>query len=83
MITAAQMRAARAFLRWSAQDLSKQSGLSHPTIQRMESADGVPSSYSKNLKVIRDTFAAAGIIFIGGDDDEIVGVMLRDKSAGS
>ena len=83
MITAAQMRAARAFLRWSAHDLSKQSGLSAPTIQRMESANGVPASRSKNLKVVRDTFSAAGIIFVGGDDDEIVGVMFKEKSADS
>jgi len=81
MITAAQMRAARAFLRWSAEELAKQSGLSLPTIQRMEGAEGVPSSYTKNLDAVRYTLTKAGIIFIGGDDDEIVGVMFRDESA--
>jgi len=81
MITAAQIRAARALLRWSSQELSKQSGLSLPTIQRMESAEGVPSSYKKNVEAVRHTLANAGIIFIDGGENELVGVMFKEKGS--
>lgn len=41
MITAGQMRAARALLGLDQRDLAERSGLSLPTIQRMEASDGV------------------------------------------
>jgi transcriptional regulator with XRE-family HTH domain len=41
MITAAQLRAARALLGIDQRKLAKLSGLSLPTIQRMEASDGV------------------------------------------
>ena len=41
MITAAQLRAARALLGIDQRELAKLSGLSLPTIQRMEASDGV------------------------------------------
>jgi transcriptional regulator with XRE-family HTH domain len=74
MITAEQIRGARAMLRWSARKLAEMSGVSVPTIQRMESAVGVPRSISTNLDSIRRTLEDAGIAFI---DDEGPGVRLR------
>ncbi len=62
-------------LRWSARKLAEMSGVSVPTIQRMESAVGVPKSISTNLDSIRRTLEVAGIAFI--DDDEGSGVRLR------
>ncbi len=41
MITAAQLRAARALLEIDQRRLAKASGLSVPTIQRMEASEGV------------------------------------------
>jgi transcriptional regulator with XRE-family HTH domain len=41
MITAAQLRSARALLGIDQRELAKLSGLSLPTIQRMEASDGV------------------------------------------
>jgi transcriptional regulator with XRE-family HTH domain len=41
MITAAQLRAARALLGIDQRKLAEMSGLSLPTIQRMEASDGV------------------------------------------
>ncbi len=64
MITAAQIRAARALLRWSGRKLSEMSGVSPPTIQRMETADGVPASLSKNLEAIERALEKAGVQFI-------------------
>ncbi|MDA8230738.1 MAG: helix-turn-helix transcriptional regulator [Magnetospirillum sp.] len=58
------MRAARAYLRWSAKDLAEKSGVSLPTIQRMESASGVPSAMAPNLEAVRAALESAGIVFI-------------------
>jgi transcriptional regulator with XRE-family HTH domain len=79
MITGDQMRAARALLRWSAKKLAEMSGVSLPTIQRMEMAKGVPSGLSRNLEAVERTLENAGIIFIdenGGGP----GVRLRKRS---
>ena len=78
MILSDQIRAARAMLRWSATRLSEESGVSRPTIQRMETAIGVPGAHSKNLEAIQRTLEKAGIEFIvenGGGS----GVRFRDR----
>ena len=64
MITSEQIRAARGLLRWSARQLAEVSGLSLPTIQRMEGAKGVPTSYANNLELVQRTLEEAGVIFI-------------------
>ena len=61
MLTAAQIRAARALLRWSAHELADRSGVSWTTIQRMESQDGVPSAIARNLEKVRNTLEDAGV----------------------
>ncbi len=78
MITAEQIRGARAMLRWSAKQLAEQAGLSWPTIQRMESTQGVPSGLSKNLVLVQRALERAGIIFID-EDDEGPGVRLKKR----
>jgi predicted transcriptional regulator len=67
MLTAEQIRGARAVLRWSAAKLAEKSGVSMPTIQRMESANGIPKSLSTNLQAIRQTLERAGVVFIDQD----------------
>ena len=77
MITAEQIRAARALLRWSAQELADRSGIGFRTIQRFEGERGIPGSRSKNLMTIRKAFENAGVVFIdqnGGGP----GVRLKD-----
>ncbi len=64
MITAEQIRGARAMLKWSAKKLADASGLGTATVQRMESARGVPKSFATNLEFIQRTLEDAGIIFI-------------------
>ena len=49
---------ARAFLRWSIEDLAKKSGVGASTIKRMETFDGIPSARVENLQAIKDTFVA-------------------------
>lgn len=58
MITAGQIRMARAFLRWTIEDLAQKSGVGVTTIKRMETFDGIPGARVENLQAIRDTFLA-------------------------
>lgn len=64
MITAAQMRAARALLQIDQRQLAEQSGLSLPTIQRMEASDGVVRGNVESLMKLIDALHLAGIQLI-------------------
>jgi transcriptional regulator with XRE-family HTH domain len=65
MITGAQMRAARALLGIDQRQLAQRSGLSLPTIQRMESSDGVVRCNVDSLMKLVEALGAAGIELIG------------------
>jgi transcriptional regulator with XRE-family HTH domain len=65
MITAAQMRAARALLGIDQRQLADLAHLSLPTIQRMESSDGVIRGNVDSLMKLVGALAAAGIELIG------------------
>lgn len=67
MITAAQLRAARALAGIDQRQLAKQSGLSVPTIQRMEASDGVIRGNVDSLMKLIAALDAAGILLIGDD----------------
>ena len=64
MITAAQMRAARALLGIDQRELAERSGLSLPTIQRMEASDGVVRGNVDSLMKLVGALAANGIELI-------------------
>jgi transcriptional regulator with XRE-family HTH domain len=64
MITAGQMRAARALLGIDQRELARRSGLSLPTIQRMEASDGVVRGNVDSLMKLVDALAANGIELI-------------------
>jgi transcriptional regulator with XRE-family HTH domain len=65
MITAGQMRAARALLGLDQRGLAELSGLSLPTIQRMEASDGVIRGNVDSLMKLIGALSAAGIELIG------------------
>ena len=65
MLTAAQLRAARALLDIDQRELAKRSGLSLPTIQRMEASDGVVRGNVDSLMKLVEALAASGIELIG------------------
>jgi hypothetical protein len=65
LLSSAQIRAARALLRWSASDLSQASSVGTATLQRMEVMEGVPSGQVRTLLAIKEALEAAGIEFIG------------------
>jgi transcriptional regulator with XRE-family HTH domain len=65
MITAAQLRAARALLGVDQRQLAELSRLSVPTIQRMEASDGVIRGNVDSLMKLIAGLEAAGIELIG------------------
>lgn len=65
MITAAQLRAARALLGIDQRRLAEKCGLSVPTIQRMEASEGVIRGNVDSLVKLVDALAEAGIELIG------------------
>jgi len=64
MITAAQLRAARALLGIDQRKLARSAGLSHPTIQRMEASNGVIRGNVDSLMKLVAALDASGIELI-------------------
>ena len=64
MITAAQMRAARALLGMDQRELAQRSGLSLPTIQRMEASDDLIRGNVDSLMKLIAGLEEAGIELI-------------------
>jgi transcriptional regulator with XRE-family HTH domain len=64
MITSAQLRAARAILGIDQRELAQRSGLSVPTIQRMEASDGVVRGNIDSVMKLIDAL---------GSDIELIG----------
>ena len=65
MITAAQMRAARALLGLDQRALAHMAGVSLPTIQRMEASDGTVRGVIGTLSKVVDALESAGVELIG------------------
>jgi transcriptional regulator with XRE-family HTH domain len=65
VITAAQLRAARALLGIDQRTLAEAAGLSVPTIQRMEASKGVTRGNVESLVKVIEALNAAGIELIG------------------
>ena len=65
MITASQLRAARALANVDQRQLAEMAGLSLPTIQRMEASDGVIRGTVDSLTKLIAALDAAGIELIG------------------
>jgi hypothetical protein len=63
-ISSAQLRAARALLRWSAQELANASKVGVATIRRVEVMEGEIPVTSANEAALRNALEAAGIQFI-------------------
>ena len=64
MITAAQLRAARALLGMDQRDLAEASGLSLPTIQRMEASGDVIRGQVESLMKLIAALESAGVELI-------------------
>ena len=74
MITAAQMRAARALLGIDQRQLAELAGVSLPTIQRMEASTGNVRGVVETLIKVVEAFDRAGV--------ELIGEQARSDSGG-
>ena len=84
MITGAQLRAARALAGVNQRKLAELSGLSLPTIQRMEASDGIIRANVDSLMKLIVALNAAGIDLIGeGDVSHGGGRGVRLKTEGA
>ena len=80
MMTAAQLRAARALLGIDQKTLADMAGVSLPTIQRMEASDGVVRGIVDTVTKVIDALNVAGVELIGDNarsDSGGRGVRLR------
>jgi transcriptional regulator with XRE-family HTH domain len=78
-LTNAQIRAARALLDWSAEDLARESSLGLATIRRAENSKNEISMTAANNLSVRRTLEAAGVEFID-ENGGGAGVRLRQRS---
>ncbi|CAM5200814.1 XRE family transcriptional regulator [Bosea thiooxidans] len=65
MMTAAQMRAARAMLGIDQRQLAEMAGVSLPTIQRMERSNGTVRGMIESLTRVVEALDRAGVVLIG------------------
>ena len=79
MPSGSQIRAARGLLGISAAELAERAGVTWKTIQRFETAEGVPPNRSGTLDKVRAALESQGIEFLG-DPETSPGVRLRRKS---
>jgi hypothetical protein len=66
-LTSAQIRAARALIRWSAEDLANHCAVSVTTIRRAELMPSATALTRVNDHVIRQALETAGVEFIDAD----------------
>ncbi len=83
MITSGQLKASRALLGIDQREIARLSGLSVPTIQRMEASDGVIRGNVDSLMKLVGALDAAGIVLIGDEAASAGGgrgVRLKDSA---
>ena len=64
LVTTRQIKAARALLAWSQADLADHSGISEPTVARLEAADGELGGREDTTQRLRAAIELAGVEFI-------------------
>jgi transcriptional regulator with XRE-family HTH domain len=74
-----QLRAARALLSWSQERLAEASGVSLPTIKRLEPGDGSLPTKVETMEKLHRALEAAGVEFTNGDEP---GVKLKKAKPG-
>ena len=76
MITGAQLRAGRALIRWSAEELANRSKIGVATVRRAELQDGTPGITAANADALQRALETAGVEFIA-ENGGGAGVRLR------
>ena len=77
MIFSAEIRAARALVNWSQQDLANAASVGVATVRRLEAAEGQGRGSVDSVWKIQRALEAAGVEFISAEADKGPGVRLR------
>ena len=80
-LTSAQIRAARALVRWRAEDLARESAVGVATIRRAELTERETSMTAANDLAVRRALETAGVEFID-ENGGGAGVRLRKAAKG-
>ena len=64
MLTSEQVRAARALLRWEQRDLAEASGISLPSVKRLETRPGALAAQERTIVELRKALERGGVEFI-------------------
>jgi predicted transcriptional regulator len=81
MVSIRQVKAARALLGWSQSDLAEKSGVSMPTVARLEMEDGPLGGRPETRSKIVGALERAGIVFTNDGEPgvKIVPIALRES----
>lgn len=80
VLTAEQIRAARAMVQWRAVELAERAGVGLSTVQRAEGQTGPVTMMRANMDAIRRTLETAGVEFIA-ENGGGAGVRMRKGAA--
>jgi predicted transcriptional regulator len=75
-----QIKAARALIGWSQADLAKHSGVSTPTVKRLEAADGDIGGRAETGESLVTALQEAGVEFIPENGVELVSGLRSDSA---
>lgn len=79
-LTSEQLRGARALLQWQQRHLSEASGVSIPTIKRLEAKHGRMSAHPATIAALRRALEDAGVAFLEPENGHGEGICFRDPS---
>lgn len=79
MLTSEQIRAARALIRMEQKELAEASGVSLPSIKRLETQPGQLAAQDRTIAAIRTALENAGVMFIDQNGNG-AGVRLKDRA---
>jgi transcriptional regulator with XRE-family HTH domain len=79
-LTSEQLRAARALLRWEQRNLAEASGVSLPTVKRLETQPGELAAQERTIVELRKALETAGIYFIA-ENGGGAGVRLKTRAS--
>ena len=68
MVTSEQIRAARMLIRWEQKHLAQNSGVSLPTVKRLETKPGVINAHASTIAALCAALEAAGVHFVSSDE---------------
>jgi transcriptional regulator with XRE-family HTH domain len=78
-VSISQIKAARALLEWSQEDLADAAGVSLPTVKRLEAAGGIPKGRPRTLDSLQTALERAGVTFID-ENGGGAGVRLKKRT---